>query len=452
MRRGRRAAASRHDPQPNPATGCCGTCDAARRTHPWRACATCGQLRVHRDGGRCRACWQKNDDRPFLYVAGLARRLDDPPAWLEDFAAYAAARFCPSRAVGVLRDLGRLLEAGVCRPAALLEQACWDTRSIGPLARTLEGFFVERRLALPLGHAENLETRRRARRLQATPEPFRSAAAAFAGGQIADRGRARRAATRPRSHSTIDVALCAVRDLACFLADAHPAVGGWETVSVDHVEQFLALGPGSKPRRLTSLRSFFAWARKQRIVLTDPTAGLPPSERRGFKGPVIDPARQRTLFRRWTGAEAHPHEAFIGLLAMVHAASADELRHARVADIDAGSRALRLGARPQPVPLDPATWSVLQRCLAHREALRTPNPHLLVTKITATRSTPPSPYYISHMLDAVDVSVRVLRSNRLAHLIATTDPLLVIAALGLTPAAATWYLGDTVDPDRIANL
>lgn len=75
-----------------------------------------------------------------------------------------------------------------------------------------------------------------------------------------------------------------------------------------------------------------------------------------------------------------------------------------------------------------------------------------MTKITATRSTPPSPYYISHMLDAVDVSVRVLRSNRLAHLIATTDPLLVIAALGLTPAAATWYLGDTVDPDRLANL
>jgi hypothetical protein len=49
----------------------------------------------------------------------------------------------------------------------------------------------------------------------------------------------------------------------------------------------------------------------------------------------------------------------------------------------------------------------------------------------------------------------MLRSNRLTHMIATTDPLLVIAALGLTPAAATWYLGDTVDQPRLpdpANL
>ena len=84
--------------------------------------------------------------------------------------------------------------------------------------------------------------------------------------------------------------------------------------------------------------------------------------------------------------------------------------------------------------------------------MQTLNGHVLVTKITSTRDIPASAYYVTHALDPVSVSVRVLRSNRLNHLVATTDPLLVIAALGLTPAAAGWYLGDTVDPDRLANL
>jgi site-specific recombinase XerD len=407
---------------------------------------------VHRDGAQCRACWQKDPDRPFVYVAGLIDRLDEPPEWLADFAGYAAARFCPSRAVGLLRDLGRLIDAGVTRPPALLAQACWNDRSIGPLARTLEGFFVDRHLALPLAHAEQLEKQRRTRRIQATPEPFRAAAAAFADAQLAARQRARRAGTRPRSHSTIDTALCAIRDFARFLTDQHPAVGGWETVSVDHVEAFLALRPASQPRRLGALRVFLTWARKHRLVLVDPTRGLRITERRGFKGPVIDSARQQALFRRWTGPDIHPHEAFVGLMALLHAACTDELRHLRIADIDRAAHAISLGQRPHLVPLDPATWAALTRCLDHHAALRTLNEHVLVTKITATRPTAASPYYLTHLLDPADVSVRALRSNRLAHLVATTDPLLIISALGLTPAAATWYLRDTVDIDRLANL
>jgi hypothetical protein len=34
------------------------------------------------------------------------------------------------------------------------------------------------------------------------------------------------------------------------------------------------------------------------------------------------------------------------------------------------------------MPLDPASWQVLQRCLNHREAQRTGNPHVMVTKGT----------------------------------------------------------------------
>jgi site-specific recombinase XerD len=434
-------------------SGRCGTCAAAQRPRTRRPCVTCGRLVVHQHAAQCHACWQKDPDRPFVYLAGLLQRLDNPPEWLEEFAGYAAARFCPSRAVSILRDLGRLLDAGTASPTELLDKARWrQTSSIGPLARTLESFFLQQRMALPLDHLEELEARRRARRLAGVPAALRATVAAFADDQLATRDRSRRAGTRPRSHHTIDVGLCDVRNLANFLAEHHPAVTGWESVAVGHVEDFLTLRPGSRARRLTSLRTFFAWARKRRLVLVDPTKTLRTNARRHFQGPVLDQARQRELYQRWTGTDVHPHEALIGLLAMLHAASAAELRGLHTDDIDAVHRTVRLGHRPQPVPLDPATWAALQRCLTHRDQLRTVNGHVLVAKITSTRDTPASAYYISHALDEADVSVRTLRSNRLNHLVATTDPLLVIAALGLTPAAAGWYLADTVDPDRLANL
>lgn len=434
-------------------SGRCGTCAAAQRPRARRPCVTCGQLRVHERAAQCNPCWQKDPDRPFVYLAGLVQRLDAPPQWLEAFAGYAAARFCPARAVLVLRDLGRLIDAGATSPTELLDQARWTkSSSIGPLARTLEGFFLEHRLALPLNHDEDLESRRRARRLADVPQPLRPAVQAFADDQVGTRERSRRAGTRPRSHPTIDVCLCDVRDLGNFLTEHHPAVTGWESVAVGHVEDFLTVRPGSRARRLTSLRTFFVWARKRRLVLVDPTKTLPTNARRHFQGPVLDQARQRQLYQRWTGTDAHPHEALIGLLAMLHAASAAELRGLHVDDIDVVHRTVLLGHRPRPVPLDPATWTALQRCLAHRQARNTLNGHVLVTKVTSTRNTPASAYYVVHTLDPAGISVRVLRSNRLNHLIATTDPLLVIAAFGLTPAAAGWYLGDTVNPDRLANL
>jgi hypothetical protein len=42
------------------------------------------------------------------------------------------------------------------------------------------------------------------------------------------------------------------------------------------------------------------------------------------------------------------------------------------------------------VPLDPASWTALQHCLDHREALRTATPHVLATKVTRTGQLPAS--------------------------------------------------------------
>ncbi|WP_392676534.1 hypothetical protein [Streptomyces sp. LN785] len=162
--------------------------------------------------------------------------------------------------------------------------------------------------------------------------------------------------------------------------------------------------------------------------------------------------QQRELFRRWTTAtNAHPHEALLGILALLHAASSREVRLLRVDDIDPAGRTVRLGKRPHPVPLDPASWSVLQRCVAHRENQHTDNPHVVVTRITKTGRAPASPAYISHVLDPCGIPPRTLRCTRLAALVIVLDPKLLAAALGMEPEGVMIYLADHVDRTRLPD-
>jgi hypothetical protein len=128
----------------------------------------------------------------------------------------------------------------------------------------------------------------------------------------------------------------------------------------------------------------------------------------------------------------------------VDGASSREVRLLRVAQIDPAARTIRLGQRPQPVLLDPASWTVLQRSLAHRDRLRTDNPHVMVTRGTKARRTPASTAYVSHVLDACGIPPRMLRSTRLVDLVNTIDPKLVAAAFGMDPEGVMIYLADHV--------
>jgi integrase len=125
----------------------------------------------------------------------------------------------------------------------------------------------------------------------------------------------------------------------------------------------------------------------QKIILADPARDLTATAPRGFTGQTITLDQQRALYRRWTTSPgAHPHEALLGILALLDGASSSEVRHLQASDFDADSQTIRLAKRPHPVPLDPASWQVLQRCLAHRENQRTANPHVIVTKGTKARA------------------------------------------------------------------
>jgi len=434
-------------------TGCCGSCSRpGPPKNPPRACAECGQVRRHAAFGLCGRCWQRHPGRPFVRAETLIAGLDDPPGWLRDFAAHAAAGFCPARACRLVSNLGKLLaDGGPAHPSSLLERSMRLGRgnSPGTLARVLEGFFVARGLALPSGEPARRAAGRRQRRIDAVPGPLRPAVAGFAAASLNARERARRAGTRPRCDATIETHLSIIGDLACFLA-AERAKTDWAAVDVHDVEAFLQIRPASRKRQLTALGQFFRWARSRRLLLIDPTRGITAPGPRGFRGHALTLADQRRLFRRWTsGPDVHPHEALSGLLALLHGATSREMRLLTIDAVDTAGRAIRLGARPGPTPLDPATWTALQRCLDHRDGLRTSNPHLLVTKQTKSARAPASEYYVSHVLDPAGVRPRALRSTRLLDLAARTDPKLIAAAFGMQPEGVMIYLADRVDDGRL---
>jgi integrase len=432
-------------------TGWCGPCSRPRRAKdPPRQCAHCGQVKRHQALGLCSACWQRRPERPFVQAAHMAARLADPPAWLDGFVAHLAAGHGPARACTMITALGRLLdEEHPDHPQNLLERSRRPGRSMGSLARALEDYFTGQGLALPTDQAERLAAGRRQRRIDAAPAPLRPAAARFCEHMLAARQRARRAGTRPRTDHTIETALATVRDLARFLVGQR-GKQDWALTDVHDIEAFLATLPKARKRRLTVLRQFFRFARTQKIVLTDPTRGLTAAAARGFTGQTLTLDQQRVLFRRWTaGIDAHPHEALLGILALLHGASSSEVRHLRAEDADADTRTIRLGKRPHPVPLDPASWQALQRCLAHRDSQHTANPHVIVTKGTKAGRSPASTAYMSHVLEACGIPPRMLRCTRLADLVNTMDPKLAAAAFGMNPEGAMFYLADHIDPGRI---
>lgn len=434
-------------------TGWCGHCSRPQPSKdPPRICVSCGELRRHAGRGMCSRCWQRHPDRPYVAGEHLVARLAQPPDWLPGLIASLAASYSSGRACVAITALARLLEDEHSNhPQSLLDRARRPGRSMGALARSMQDFFTEHALAIPTDHAERLAAGRRQRRIDAAPEPLRAAAAGFAEFMLAARVRARRAGTLPRSDLTIEVALATVRDLAMFLKDQR-GKRDWSTVDIGDVEAFLITQPKSRQRRLTVLRQFFRFARSRRLVLVDPTKGLNRKEAKGFRGRTLTLEQQRSLFRRWTTDPAvHPHEALVGILALLHGASSREARLLRCDDIDPNLRTIRLGGRPHPVPMDPASWAILQRCLAHRDSWRTTNPHVMVTKGTKAGKSPASIAYLSHVLDGCGFGPQMIRNTRLIDLVNTMDPKLVAAAFGMTAEATMIYLADFVDPTRLPN-
>jgi site-specific recombinase XerD len=401
--------------------------------------------------GLCGRCWQRHPHRARNQADNLAAALPDPPWWLGEFADFAAERHCIERACVMITAVGRLLrDSGPDHPQALLERSRRPGRSAGALARTLEEFFVDHELAFGLDQPARLAAGRRQRRVDGTPDPLRPVVGMFCDHLVRSRERALRAATHPRSDSTIESSVALVRDLGKFLVTER-AKTDWATVQPADIEAFMNAQPSNRRRRLGACRQFFGWARRHRIVLIDPTQSATLRPDRGFRGRTLDIGEQRRLFRRWTSGDVHPHEAVVGLLALLHALTNAELRRLRVADVDPVARTLRIAGRPNPMPLDPVSFTAVENCLAHRAVLATRNPHLIVTKVTKPRATPASSAYLTHVLDDAEVTIKTLRSTRLVDLVISLDPKIVAEALGMNAGGVLNYLADNVDTERLTR-
>ena len=233
-----------------------------------------------------------------------------------------------------------------------------------------------------------------------------------------------------------------------------PSPAGSRSPAAD-VEAYLAtLSPATRARRLACLRGFFRFARSARAILADPTRQLTATASFPFRGQVLDTARQRALYRRWTAHadRLHPHEPAVGLLMLLHGASVAELRRLRLDDVDLAAGRLRFAGRPHPTPLDPATSDAISRCLGHLVDRRGGNRYLLVNKCSLTAHGPVATGYLQRLLAPAGVTPRLLRATRLAHLAQATDPILVAETFGVRHDAATRYLTDTVDHARLTGL
>jgi site-specific recombinase XerD len=428
-------------------------------TRPRRivACVTCGQQRPLQACGQCSRCYQNDPALVHRCTETLAARLDPEPQWWTGFGEFLAARVAATRAVSMLH---RLAAALACipgaSPTAVLEAVRNPGPAVGELARALETYFVESGLALALDTAAQAATNRRARRIAEIPVQFRSLATVFDTHQLQSRERARRAGTKPRSDRTLEINLATVRDLARYLDSYRPAVTDWTLVGVGDVEAFLATitNPSNRARHLHALQGFFRFARHNRHILADPTRHLNANSNIGFRGQVLEPARQHELFRRWTAdtSDLHPHEPVIGLLGLLHGASDTELRSLRVDDIDLTVATAALGRRPHPTPLDPATTTALRHCLHHRDQHHSTGPWLLVNQKSKTIGRQVSLDYLAMILAPAQVTVQTLRTTRLAQLVTTMDPVLVAAAFGIRRGAVLHYLADSVDPTRLPDL
>ncbi|WP_328336004.1 hypothetical protein [Streptomyces sp. NBC_00455] len=362
-----------------------------------------------------------------------------PPSWWSGLAAHLAAHRHPIYAADLIATTARLLlHAESCDPRSLLARAKSDAPE---LVGALTDFFRTH------GHldppppprlADRRATERRSRRIESTPAPLRSQTEKFAAFLLLQREQAEHLGLRPNQLITIEIRLAAVRDLALHLhTEGHT---NWASVTTAHMESFLALNPALRASRLAGLRQFFAYAHHAKVILHNPTDPITAVQHRGFHGPTLTLTQQRTLYQRWTTHhDIHPHEAFIGLAALLHAATITELRQLTDTGINPHHHSVHFPGRSLALPLDDATWTALQRCQEHRHQLGSDNPHLLVTRLTRTHHGPAGAAHIRDTLAPTGLRPRILRSTRLLTLADELDAKILTTSLGMSYAGVAHY-------------
>jgi hypothetical protein len=416
---------------------------------PRPAAAVLGQLRLRSPTAApvpTRAA-TRPQQRPSPRLRRLERVRDRQHEELDAaLVAYGQARgWSPDHLQRIRRSLGALLAAQPTLTsaspldAAAVRQFLLDRRLTA--LRVVE-FLTDQGLVTSNQHATLDDWL--ARRLEPLPAQIRTEVQAWI--EVL-RGRGSRP-TRPRKPATIQGYL---RALAPALADWSARYQSLRQVTSDDVTD--QLEPLTGPtRRLAAavMRSLFKTLKTQRVIFTNPTAGLelhrePPPPALG-----LDPARRASLLERLD----RPDARLVLLLAGVHALRPHQIRVLALDDVDLAAGILLVVGRPRR--LDTLTGEELRAWLEHRRA-RWPasaNPYLLINQSTAGGRTPVTRNYVQEVFQRLGLTAEDLRVDRLLAEVQATggDPLTLTRLFGLSDPTAIRYCLELGPLDRQAGL
>lgn len=240
---------------------------------------------------------------------------------------------------------------------------------------------------------------------------------------------------RPRTRSTIYGYFGRVRPH--LLAWSTTRTQLREVTATDIAAALAELRGHPRAGTFVALRSLFRFAKRRRMVFADPTRRL-----------HVGRAPTRALLPMTDAqilAVAHttvtPAQRLVVALAAVHAARATAIRELTLDAVDLAGRRITLAGHAQP--LSEFVHNALTVWLQQRQAQwpRTPNRHVLVSRVSATGTDPVSDYYLSWHLLMRGVQLEQIRGDRVLHeaLAVRADPLHLAAVFQLSSSTAIIY-------------
>jgi site-specific recombinase XerD len=412
-----------------------------------RRCIRCGVNRIPSPVrfGLCVDCAMPEPERVLVWLGNRpAETAAEMPPW---FVAVASewAQSCQHQPTVAIRHLRRVetavLEVGV-RPDRVLQALDCEPK-YRPARRLLQEYFVRNGMLAADDPADH-RARRRHKHLDRIDPRLRPAIARYVDNLDTQNHRADLYGMPRLTDRTIEYQLKGLRQFAEHLAEQ--GITDWATVATGDIERYLQR---DIDRTVCTLKAFFKFARRRRLVLTDPAKPLKRQQHKGYRGRLLTVQQQRELLDRWRRDDIDPRERAVGCLCLLHAASNSEVRHLHASHVAADLTTVKLGKRPNMVPLDPVTADALSACLTQRGELNTTNPHLLIAPQTRLHDDPCSANLLSILLRKAGVTPQVLRATRLTDLTQRLDPRVVAEALGINKGTALHYVIGAVDREKI---
>jgi hypothetical protein len=229
------------------------------------------------------------------------------------------------------------------------------------------------------------------------------------------------------------------------LRDALPALTAWSG-RYQHLRQVTrsdvtaiadALHGHARKRTMSALRSLFRISKGAGRIFRNPASGI----NGGTPAPsLLIPLGQAAYDRAIQAATQPPARLMLALAAM-HAARPHAIRHLFLTDIDIGDGRITLNGHSRP--LDPITRAVVLEYLGYRRTRwpGTANPHLLVTRSTASGRNPSSHAWIKKHFTGLTATIEQMRTGRQLEeaLSAGPDPLHLAAVFGISHQTAIRY-------------